>query len=165
MKKKHESQDENVPNPSRRKFFGRASCAAVGATAIYSTVLDLGMFNALAACGVPDHKALVCLFQFGGNDSFNTLTPYEGSETQPGTEYYDYVSVRGGVHDPDTNPGELIRRPPPRLLPLVAEGYGTWRRSGGEATSRSHLSMAPAEMRAHGAISRFRPRARGRVWS
>lgn len=44
-----------------------------------------------ALTGITGYKALVCVFQRGGNDSFNMLTPYE-----PG-EYADYATVRGSL--------------------------------------------------------------------
>ncbi len=86
----------NPPNPhlSRREFIGQASCAGVGATALFSTLLSLRLANSLAAQTVPagsDYKALVCLFLAGGNDSFNMLVP-----TTPG-EYEAYASARGNL--------------------------------------------------------------------
>ncbi len=73
---------------SRRNFLGTASCAAVGSTALFSTVLDLGMFNALASTTTGDYKALVCLFFGGGIDSFNLLVPSGPAE------YAEYAQVR-----------------------------------------------------------------------
>ena len=74
---------------TRRRFLGQASCSAVGATALFSSLLNLRAAGALATPttdsafvprpGVPlpgdDYKALVCLFLAGGNDSFNMLVP------------------------------------------------------------------------------------------
>jgi uncharacterized protein (DUF1501 family) len=74
-------------DPSRRTFLGQASCAAVGSTALLSTVLDLGMFNVLAA-NPQDYRALVCLFFYGGADSFNMLVP------RGPAEYGEYAAVR-----------------------------------------------------------------------
>ena len=39
------------PVVGRRAFLGQASCAAVGTTAMFNTVLNMGMFNALAYPG------------------------------------------------------------------------------------------------------------------
>jgi uncharacterized protein (DUF1501 family) len=72
---------------SRRSFIGQASCAAVGTTALFSTVLDLSMFNVLAG-NAPDYKALVCIFLGGGADSFNMLVPSGQAE------YAEYAQVR-----------------------------------------------------------------------
>ena len=80
MTKKNDRRDDERPEISRRKFLGQASCAAVGTTALMSTVLDLGMFNVLAGT-TGDYKALVCLFLFGGADSFNMLVPRGNAES------------------------------------------------------------------------------------
>ncbi len=78
------------PTPlSRREFIGQASCAGIGGTALFSTLLTLRLANSLAAQTTPsDYKALVCLFLAGGNDSFNMLVP----TTQ--AEYAAYSGVR-----------------------------------------------------------------------
>lgn len=77
---------------SRRQFIGQASCAAVGSTALYSTLTSLMMANRLSSQTLPPvngHKALVCLFLQGGNDSFNMLAPRESDE------YSRYATSRG----------------------------------------------------------------------
>jgi uncharacterized protein (DUF1501 family) len=73
---------------TRRKFLGQASCAAVGSTAVLSTVLDLGMWNVLAQTSGGDYRALVCLFLGGGADSFNMLVP------RGAAEHAEYAQVR-----------------------------------------------------------------------
>lgn len=79
------------PSIGRRRFLGQASCAAVGTTALYNTVLNMGMFNALA-CGAPDeYRGLVCLFLSGGIDSFNVLVP------RGPAEHAEYAAVRGDL--------------------------------------------------------------------
>jgi len=80
----------DVPRSDRRRFLGQASCAAVGTTALFNTVLNLRMFNALAAPG-EDYRALVCLFMSGGIDSFNVLVPAGAAE------HLEYASVRGDL--------------------------------------------------------------------
>lgn len=65
---------------SRRKFIGQASCMAVGATTVFSTLFNLKTMNAAASfnsaiAGSNDYKALVCLLNAGGLDSFNMLVP------------------------------------------------------------------------------------------
>lgn len=79
--------DDGKRGINRRTFLGQASCAAVGTTALFSTVLDLGMFNVLAG-SAPDYKALVCLFLNGGADSFNMVVP------RGPAEYAEYAQVR-----------------------------------------------------------------------
>jgi len=84
---------------TRRKFLGQASCAAVGATTLWSSLVNLKALNALAIAnsttlGDPDYKALVCLFQSGGNDSFNMLMPRNPDE------YNDYATTRSNIAIP-----------------------------------------------------------------
>ena len=82
------------PELSRREFIGQASCAGVGTTALFSTLLSLRLANSLAAQSTPptgDYKALVCLFLSGGNDSFNMLVPTTSAE------YTAYANVRGNL--------------------------------------------------------------------
>ena len=45
-----------------------------------------------------DYKALVCIFLFGGSDSFNMLIPHEAAE------HAAYLTSRGGVFEATTNP-------------------------------------------------------------
>lgn len=85
---------KSAPDLTRREFIGQASCAGVGATALFSTLLSLRLANSLAAQSAPptsDYKALVCLFLSGGNDSFNMLVP-----TTTG-EYDAYARIRGNL--------------------------------------------------------------------
>lgn len=86
---------------SRRKFIGQASCAALGTTGLLSTLLNLGVANRVAASELKDYKALVCIFLLGGNDSFNMLVPTSSEE------YECYKTIRGGLHDPGSNPAGL----------------------------------------------------------
>ncbi|MES9970680.1 MAG: DUF1501 domain-containing protein [Candidatus Thiodiazotropha sp.] len=53
-----------------------------------------------AAPAFSDYKALVCLFLYGGNDTFNMLIPYGSA---PGRGYTDYASVRGSLAVADTD--------------------------------------------------------------
>lgn len=77
---------------SRREFLGQASCAGIGGTALFSTLLTLRLANSLAAQSTPtDYKALVCLFLAGGNDSFNMLVPTTSAE------YAAYAAARGNL--------------------------------------------------------------------
>ena len=88
-------KSSSAPRLNRREFLGQASCAAVGSTALFSTLLSLRLVNSLAAQSVPagstDYKALVCLFLAGGNDSFNMLVPTTAGE------YAAYSNVRGNL--------------------------------------------------------------------
>lgn len=82
---------------TRREFVWQAACAAVGATAMATTVWDLRMMNAAIAQATTqptDYKALVCLFLFGGNDAGNMVIP-----TDP-TTYSQYQTARGVIAIP-----------------------------------------------------------------
>ncbi|XPF93629.1 DUF1501 domain-containing protein [Colwellia sp. RE-S-Sl-9] len=75
---------------NRRRFMrnmlvsGSAAYAAGG----------MQLVNAATAQDQTDYKALVCVFLFGGNDSFNMLTPLHGQART------DYENVRGGLARP-----------------------------------------------------------------
>lgn len=99
---KRNRKNDAPRQPDRRRFLGQASCAAVGTTALFNTVLNMGMFNTLAACGDGDYKALVCLFLGGGIDSFNMLVPSGPAE------YAEYAGVRADLALPQDT-----------LLPIV----------------------------------------------
>jgi uncharacterized protein (DUF1501 family) len=72
---------------NRRSFIKYASLAAAG------NVLGLRPFGALNALAqsAPGYKALVCVFLFGGNDSNNTLIPFDT------TGYANYAALRGDL--------------------------------------------------------------------
>lgn len=74
---------------SRREFIRRAACAAVGTTALTSSLRDLRFMNAaVAQSAISDYKALVCIFLQGGNDSNNLIVPTAA------TEYNNYATIR-----------------------------------------------------------------------
>lgn len=86
-------------NISRRRFLGEASCAAIGTTTLFSSILNLGMANALASpisSASGDYKALVCILLSGGNDSYNMLIPN-------GTEYSAYATTRSNMAIPQND--------------------------------------------------------------
>lgn len=62
---------------SRRRFLGRANCAAISSLPVLNTLLNLCAAGRLAADPPPasEYRALVCLFLNGGLDSFNMLAP------------------------------------------------------------------------------------------
>ncbi|MEP6646869.1 MAG: DUF1501 domain-containing protein [Saprospiraceae bacterium] len=84
---------------SRRNFFGQASCAAIGVSTLYSSLVNLKAMSALSVANSttladPEYKALICLFQSGGNDSFNMLMPRSPSE------YAEYAATRSNIAIP-----------------------------------------------------------------
>jgi uncharacterized protein (DUF1501 family) len=74
---------------SRRSFIRNASLAAAGNAAGFR---PFGALNGLAATS--SYKALVCVFMFGGNDSNNTLVPYNTS-ANGSNNYTAYSNIRG----------------------------------------------------------------------
>ncbi len=81
---------------NRRKFLGTASCAAVGTSTFFSTLLNLGMTSNAAAHSLTntkdkDYKALVCVLLAGGNDSFNMLIPNDEAS------YAEYKTTRANL--------------------------------------------------------------------
>lgn len=90
--------EQNQPNRiTRRRFVGQASCAAVGSTAFFNSLLTLMLTGTASAHAVgqqDDYKALVCLFLPGGYDSFNVLVP----SGEAG--YAEYLATRSDVAIP-----------------------------------------------------------------
>jgi len=85
-----------IPKVSRRQFLGQASCAALGTTGLFSSMLHTRLMGQVAASSdSSDYKATVCLFLLGGNDSFNMLAPRGNSESDP--FYQGYLQARGGL--------------------------------------------------------------------
>jgi uncharacterized protein (DUF1501 family) len=81
---------------NRRSFIRYASLATAGNAAGFR---PFGALNALAAQSAPGYKALVCIFMFGGNDSNNTLVPFD--TTANGTNGYTaYSNIRGPLAIP-----------------------------------------------------------------
>ncbi|NND33443.1 MAG: DUF1501 domain-containing protein [Saprospiraceae bacterium] len=82
---------------SRRSFLGQASCAALGSSTLFSSLISLKALNAAVAAnsgvfgGADDYKALVCVFMSGGHDSFNMLVPTSTSE------YTEYATTRSNL--------------------------------------------------------------------
>jgi uncharacterized protein (DUF1501 family) len=85
---------------TRRQFLGQASCAAVTAIPILNTLLNLRLSSAVANASTPaagEYRALVCIFQSGGNDSFNMLTPYTGASSTNADAYAEYTASRSDL--------------------------------------------------------------------
>lgn len=95
---------------TRRQFFksmaGASAIAAMpqGGMAFWSQSSAVHSFS--------DYKALVCVFLYGGNDSWNTVAPYSNAE------YNAYAAARGG----ENTWGLAIPRD--KLLPI--RSGGTW---------------------------------------
>jgi len=81
---------------NRRTFLQQSGCAALGSTALFSTLLNLKAIGAASifdsdVLGSEDYKALVCIFLRGGSDGFNMLVPTEN------TEFNIYKNTRSNV--------------------------------------------------------------------
>jgi len=79
---------------NRRDFLRRSICAALGGASLYSALGNLRLVAAAANArryAFSDYKALVCVFLYGGNDSFNTIVPLSGQART------DYESSRGDL--------------------------------------------------------------------
>ena len=81
---------------NRRKFIHQSSCAAIGSSTLFSTLLNLKAANAASIANssviqAGDYKALVCILLQGGNDSFNMLMP------RSGLSYQEYKSTRSNL--------------------------------------------------------------------
>lgn len=85
--------DEEKALRSRRRFLtSAAGVAGMGALGTFGFSLEsLAAAASVSSTALPtDYKALVCFFLFGGNDSANTLIPYDQ------TTYNSYVMGREG---------------------------------------------------------------------
>jgi len=79
---------------NRRDFLRKSICAALGGASVYSALGNLRLVAAAANArrfAFDDYKALVCVFLYGGNDSFNTIVPTSGQART------DYESSRGDL--------------------------------------------------------------------
>lgn len=104
--------------PDRRKFIKNTLCAALGGASVYSALGNLQLLQAATRAsnytfGDGDYKALVCIFLYGGNDSFNTIVPYTQSAF---TKFYGSGGVR---------PALSIDRTKVRQLNSPGSGYGS----------------------------------------
>ena len=110
----------NRTRDDRRRFMrGLGALLATGSASALFPQLEL-IGRALASTPSPgEYRALVCIYLYGGNDSYNMLIPYAQSE------YDTYLSSRGGLYDADTKPFGLgIARD--SLTTITDTGGKTW---------------------------------------
>jgi len=96
---------------SRRKFLGQVSCAGLGYATLMNSILNLKALNAAAISNsaLSGYKALVCVFQAGGNDSFNMLIPKSLAK------WNEYYATRSNL---------AIPRADVRLInPITSDGH------------------------------------------
>lgn len=60
---------------SRRRFLARSAQIALGSAASFATLGRLQMVQAATRDPGEDYRALVCVYLYGGNDSFNMVVP------------------------------------------------------------------------------------------
>lgn len=101
------NNNESIFTSRRALLKAAGGCGLMTNTSLMATLLNLQATKATMAAETnpTGYKAIVCLFLLGGNDSYNMLTPYDGTSTSG--EYGDYYSVRGGFDDGTNNPGGL----------------------------------------------------------
>ncbi len=80
-------------NCNRREFLNKSIRAALGGVGLYSALGNLKLLAAATqtVATFNDYKALVCVYLYGGNDSFNTVVPYDNAH------YGVYSATRGGL--------------------------------------------------------------------
>ena len=99
---------------NRRQFIRQCACAALGTTAIASTIWNLRAVRAATAQAMAgDFKALVCLFLYGGNDANNLIIPSNL------TDYNAYAAARQELSIPQAS-----------LLPISPLTYSDGRTFG-----------------------------------
>ena len=88
-----EKEDQIRKFLHRREFL--SGCAGLAGTSLLSSIMQLKLTNS-AVAAIPGfrrpnrYKALVCIFLYGGNDSYNMLVPL-------GSEYEAYQRARGNL--------------------------------------------------------------------
>ena len=87
---------------SRRNFIAQAG--ALGAAGLVGNLSQWGI-RAVSAQSLSDYKALVCVFLFGGNDSNNTVIPYDN--------YGSYSAVRTSASNINIPQDQLLQISPP----------------------------------------------------
>ncbi len=80
-------------NASRRLFLKQASAVSAVGAAATPLAMNLAAISSAAAQSAGDYKAIVCIFLFGGNDSFNMVLPTDASS------WSNYVSTRNQSPD------------------------------------------------------------------
>jgi uncharacterized protein (DUF1501 family) len=78
---------------SRRQFLRQLSAFSTLGAAASPLALNLAAMSAASAQTANDHKALVCIFLFGGNDALNMVLPTDAAS------WANYSSVRNQAPD------------------------------------------------------------------
>ncbi len=90
----------NIRETDRRAFLKKMALGSIGVSAA-AMQGKLNLIQAALAAGdytaLPDHKSLVCVFLYGGNDAFNMFVPYATSA------YNQYANIRKNLAIPRAN--------------------------------------------------------------
>jgi len=81
-------------DPSRRAFVRQAGALSLIAGPAAPLALNLAAIGQASAQAASDYRALVCVFLFGGNDSFNTVLPTDAAS------WNAYTATRNQDPDP-----------------------------------------------------------------
>ncbi|MEO1279175.1 MAG: DUF1501 domain-containing protein [Planctomycetota bacterium] len=93
---------------SRRSFLRQGTCAAMGLAGLSSQVFAMRSMGAvLDGHRFSDYKALVCIFMFGGNDSGNTIIPWDGGDEN----YANYLNERTTLALSETDLAPFVIEP------------------------------------------------------
>jgi len=86
---------------NRRDFLRKSLCAALGGIGLHTAAGNLRLIAAAAASTrrytFDDYKALVCVYLYGGNDSFNTLVPYDAAHYAAYRQSRNNLVANGGL--------------------------------------------------------------------
>jgi uncharacterized protein (DUF1501 family) len=82
---------------SRRRFLARSAQIALGSAASFATLGRLQMVQAATRDPGEDYRALVCVYLYGGNDSFNMVVP------RTTAAYNTYQSARPNLSIPQSS--------------------------------------------------------------
>ncbi len=112
---------------SRRNFLKTAAYSA-GSTAL---PLSLSLPANAMTDGGSDYKAMVCLFLYGGNDSFNMVVPASGDNltnyqnSRPGIQLYDFERTNMPGFSDDSGQAVTLNGSMPQLAQLMLAGSAT----------------------------------------
>ncbi|WP_238322222.1 twin-arginine translocation signal domain-containing protein [Vibrio mexicanus] len=112
---------------SRRNFLKTAAYSA-GSTAL---PLSLSLPANAMTGGSGDYKAMVCLFLYGGNDSFNMLVPANGNNltnyqnSRPGIQLYDFERATMPGFMDESGQEVVLNGSMPQLAQLMLSGAAT----------------------------------------
>lgn len=87
----------NDHSESRRRFLAQSSRIALGSAAAWATLGQLQMVQAAELGLGEDYRALVCIYLFGGADSFNMVVP------RTPAAYANYQSARPALSVPQAS--------------------------------------------------------------